>query len=59
MSGYFPGTYFSSRYFSARYFGVRGLMVDLDGEAVRAFDQSIPAIELAEKVLSYWDAQPL
>jgi hypothetical protein len=41
------------------YFGYSGLLLELDGGAAREFGKTIRAVDIAEKLLSYWDAQPL
>jgi hypothetical protein len=40
------------------WFGGTGLFVELAGDAAAHFGQSIGAIELAEKVLDYWEKNP-
>ena len=55
LGGYFNTSYFPQRYFG-RYFGAgRRLGVTLDGTAAAVFGQSMAAVDLAEKVLAYWE----
>ncbi len=51
--GFFAPDYFADGYFEER------LVVSLKGDAAKELGQSIGAIELAEKVIAYWDKHPL
>ena len=41
------------------YFGRRGLMVELDPQMAATLAPKIEALDLAEKVMAYWDSQTL
>jgi hypothetical protein len=49
--------YFEPGYFAPGYFG--SLQVRLQGNAANELGQGIEVIELAEKVIEYWDNHPL
>jgi hypothetical protein len=53
FSTYFPTNYFPS------YFGKEDLIIFLDGDASVKLGVSIPAVELAEKILAYWETSTL
>jgi len=58
--GYFPASYFPPHYFSNAYFGAgRRLVVKLQGAAARDLGPCIGVVELAEKVMDYWDKHSL
>lgn len=58
--GVFGAGAFGARTFGAGAFGgVPVLMVELDGEAAKKFGPRIVAVDLATKVLAYWDVQDL
>jgi hypothetical protein len=58
--GYFPAGYFGSRYWGNAYFGAgRRLAIRLKGKAETELGQIIGVVELAEKVMAYWDQHPL
>jgi len=53
--GMFPASYWGRAYFGAGYFGSpQTLTVSLTEDAISAFGTTILAIDLAEKVLDYW-----
>jgi hypothetical protein len=51
--GYFGSNHFGSRHWRASFFG-RTLRVILDGPAKASLGESVTALELAEKVYTYW-----
>lgn len=51
------GNYFGN-YFGS-YFGRVGLLVELDGDAALQYGKTVGAVDLAEKLLAYWNAQVL
>jgi hypothetical protein len=40
-------------------FGRVGLIIELEAQAAGVFGQSVKAVDLAEKLLTYWDSQAL
>lgn len=54
--GYFARGYFARGFFSRGYFAESTLTVALTGEAAKTFGLSISALDLAERVYSYWAA---
>jgi len=53
---YFDSSYFASSYFPPCYFPKGGsFIVKLKGEAAQAFGPVLNLINLAEKVMDYWD----
>jgi len=52
--GYF-NNYFPKGYIPSGYFGNDILLIYLDGDAAIKFGKTITALELAEKVLIYWE----
>lgn len=57
--GFFPAKYFGPRFFSGIFGGGRRLSVTLDGPAAAAFGPTLTAIDLATKVLAYWETPGL
>ena len=58
--GYFPASYYPQSYFSNAYFGVgRALVVRLKSDAATQLGQLMGAIQLAQKVMEFWDKHPL
>jgi hypothetical protein len=58
--GYLAASYFSPRYSSNAYFGAgRRLVVRLGGQASSQLGQAIGVVELAKKVMEYWDQHSL
>jgi hypothetical protein len=59
-SGYFPASSFPPAYFPNAYFGAgRRLVIGLEGEAARQLGKDISVIDLAEKVMEYWNKHSL
>jgi hypothetical protein len=59
-AGYFAAPYHAPRYFSNAYFGAgRMLAVRLKGSAAKQLGPRISVVDLAEKVMEYWDKHPL
>jgi len=56
--GMFASGYFASAYFASGYFPKGGLFVRLQGDAEQALGSSVSVMDLALKVLEYWDAYP-
>jgi len=54
-AGYFVG-YFPKEAFPIGYFSQGSLVIHLAGDAEKAFGSTINAVQLAEKVLNYWNA---
>jgi hypothetical protein len=58
--GFFAPSYFPPGYFPRGYFGPEStLVVRLQGDAAAQYGPTIEAVELAEKVMDYWDRHPL
>jgi hypothetical protein len=58
--GYFAASYFSPSYFSNSYYGAgRRLVVTLKGEAAAQLGRAVGVVDLAEKIMDYWDKHPL
>jgi len=58
LGSFFPSSYFGSGYFGSGYFGKGRLTLHLTGDAATAFGSSVAPIDLADKVLAYWEACP-
>jgi hypothetical protein len=54
----FFGRQYFGRYFADWFFREGPLMVSLSGPAAAAFGSSVTALDLAEKVLAFWEAHP-
>jgi hypothetical protein len=57
--GMFPESYFPRDYFPDDYFGARCLVVHLKDVAAAGLGESIASLELAERVMAFWDSQAL
>ena len=55
-AGWFPRNYFPKGFFPTGYFGQGTLTVHLEGEAQASLGAAIMAVDLAERVLAYWEA---
>jgi hypothetical protein len=56
--GYFPRGYFPSNYSPSGYFASGSLTVELQGDAQKELGARITAVELAERVLGFWESRP-
>jgi len=54
--GYFGASYFGASYFGSGYFGGRRLLIKFKGDAINHFGDSLPVLEVAEKVYAFWQA---
>jgi hypothetical protein len=55
---WFGPNWFGPNWFGPNWFGEDKLIVHLSGDAATQLGQTIGAIDLAEKVLEYWDKNP-
>lgn len=59
VGGYFPPAYFAPSYFPHGMFPHGNLVIQLDNEAANQLGAVIGAVDLAEKLMAYWDSQSL
>jgi hypothetical protein len=57
--GFWGASFWAPRYFSSRYWGGRRMVVTLSGQAAIALGQTITVLDLATKILNYWETQPV
>ena len=55
--GYFGASYFGASYFGSGYFGGRRLLIKFRGDAANHFGESLPVLDVAEKVYAFWEAR--
>lgn len=57
--GFFQASFFAPAFFPNAYFGAgRRLVVALDGEAKKQLGPVIGLVDLAEKIMQYWESHP-
>jgi hypothetical protein len=56
--GYWLGRYFTPRYWEPRYWASGALVIELQGDAAKKLGGGITAVELAERVLGFWENRP-
>lgn len=55
--GYFGASYFGGSYFGGGFFGGRRLLIKFKGKAITEFGESLPVLDVAEKVYAFWQAR--
>jgi hypothetical protein len=56
--GWWPAGYWARGYWARGYWGGGALVVDLQGDAARALCSTISALDLAERILAFWERCP-
>ena len=51
------GPFFGGKFFGGGFFGSSRQMIQFKGQAAKTFGESMPAVELAQRVLSFWEAE--
>jgi hypothetical protein len=56
--GYWGSGYWGSEYWSSDYWAKGSLIVPLQGEAEKHFGASITVLDLAERIITFWESRP-
>jgi hypothetical protein len=56
--GYWGASYWASGVFAGSFWGKGALVVQLEGEAETQFGSSIGVVDLAERIVSFWESRP-
>jgi hypothetical protein len=57
LASYWHTHYWPENYFASGYFKESCLIIRLEGDAEKEFGMAIPALELSQRVLEFWENQ--